>query len=87
MKCSIVRDANGDMKLRWRCPLCSYKWDLVQADGEIFCFLAVHHLAKKHGMDKVEILLFRPILRAAADEYFACFLGVELVGHAGTPLS
>lgn len=87
MKCAIVRNVNGELKLRWRCSLCAHKWDLPQADGDIICFLAVHHLASKHGMGKAEILLRKPILRAAADEYFASTLAVEAGARAGTTLS
>jgi hypothetical protein len=87
MKCAIIRDAKGSLKVRWRCPLCSHKWDLGQADGDIVCFLAVHHFARKHGMSKTEILLRQPILRGAADEYFGSIMCVRTCPNTGIATS
>jgi hypothetical protein len=53
----------------------------VQADGDIVCFLAVHHMAYKHGMDRETILRHMPILARAVDEYFSAKIQV----HAGAP--
>jgi hypothetical protein len=62
-------DQNGKERIRWQCPYCSHRWDFHSGGRDCIGFLVVHHLAKKHHMDAVEIAAYDSGLEEAALEY------------------
>jgi len=62
-------DENGKERIRWQCPYCSHRWDFHAGDRDCIGFLVVHHLAKKHEMDAVQIRAYDSGLKEATLEY------------------
>lgn len=57
MICEIFRDSGGLVRIRWRCPLCTHRWDFHAADIEEISFFVAHHFADKHEMKTVVLPL------------------------------
>jgi hypothetical protein len=76
MKCTIVKLQDESLALQWVCPYCGHTWNFRDADLPTICFLVVHHLSRKHGMNSVQIVVRHPFLEAAVEEYTAPRRGV-----------
>ena len=70
LKCEIVLNQDSALRIRWCCPLCGHQRDFPEVDADLVCFMAVHHLAKKHSMEPEHITALEPLLSAATKEYF-----------------
>jgi hypothetical protein len=74
MKCQTEKNHDGQVRVRWNCPLCQESFGFHLHDIEVMDFLVVHHLSRKHNQDPVEILAYEADLQAAVDEYMAVVL-------------
>ena len=57
--------------LVWRCtvPDCGETMQFTQEDGDVIAFLIVHHLVRKHGLSRRDVLAYDPGLEAGTAEY------------------
>lgn len=69
MMCEIFRDSSGLVRIRWRCPLCTHRWDFHVAAVEEIGFFVVHHLVNKHEMNTAALLTYDADLAGAIQEY------------------
>jgi hypothetical protein len=76
MRCTLARLDDQTVALQWSCPYCGHLWNFQDLDLDTLCFLVVHHLSRKHGLDQVQIVVRHPVLAAAVEEYTAPRRGV-----------
>ena len=76
MQCTLVKLPDESIALQWSCPYCGHTWNFQDTDLPTICFLVVHHLSRKHGMHRVQIVVRHPFLAAAVEEYTAPRRGV-----------
>ena len=57
--------------LVWKCtvPDCGETIQFTQEDGDVIAFLLVHHLVRKHGFSKQDVLAHDGGLKGATVEY------------------
>jgi len=57
--------------LVWKCTVldCSETVQFTQEDGDVIAFLIVHHLVRKHGFSRRDVLAYDPALKGGAAEY------------------
>ena len=57
--------------LVWKCtvPDCAERIQFTQEDGHVIAFLIVHHLVRKHGFSKQDVLAHDGGLKGATVEY------------------
>lgn len=57
--------------LVWKCavPDCGETIQFTQEDGDVIAFLLVHHLVRKHGFSKRDVIAYDPGLTDGATEY------------------
>jgi hypothetical protein len=74
MKCQTEKNNEGQVRVRWNCPLCQDSFGFHPHDIDVMDFIAVHHLNRRHNQRPVEILAYDANLQAAVDEYMAVVL-------------
>ena len=57
--------------LVWKCtvPDCDETIQFTQEDGDVIAFMIVHHLVRKHGFSKRDVIAYDPALKDGAAEY------------------
>jgi len=79
MICELLKDDEGQARIRWRCPFCKHRWDFHASVADDIGFFVVHHLVSKHRLSLAELLTYDPNLVDSMNEYFGSKRGTEVV--------
>ena len=79
MMCELIKDKEGQSRIRWQCPLCRHKRDFHASMADDVGFFVVHHLMTRHRLSHEELLSYDPDLWAAINEYFGCMSDSEVL--------
>lgn len=66
----------------WRCLLCGEELNFHAHDEQYIGFFAVHHLHRRHGMSREEVLAYDASLADALREYRCCDVASNDLGES-----